>query len=126
MGLLSRIEIAAEPVLKPKTTLDSLPKTLEEKIAQFHRNRGNINCILFEIPVGKESGDIFCRKVTEMIDNAGTVIPLQNGQPLVLLPLSMDRELVAHRISKSLDTTPVFSIRAETPETIIDRVNSLP
>ena len=125
MGLLNRAENSTlEPALIK--TGDPLPKTLKEKIAQFQRNRENINCILFEIPVHKELRGDFCHRIAEMLDKTGTVIPLQTGRPLVLLPISMDRELIAHRISKSLNSTPVFSFEADSPEKVIDCINSLP
>jgi len=136
MGLLSKVEsITAGLAIEPIKTFDSMPKTLNEKIAQFQKNRGNFNCILFEIPgpstgepAGLHSGDRegFCRKVAEMLDKTGTIIPLNNGRPLVLLPLTMDRELISHRISKSLDSAPIFSIEADCPEKIINHINSLP
>jgi len=127
MGLLDRVEQGtAEPALKSIKTSDSPPKTLKEKIAQFQGNRENINCILFDIPGNTGDKEGFCRRIAKMLEKAGTVIPLETGRPLVLLPLSMDRELVAHRISKSFDSAPVFSFEADNPEIVINRINSLP
>ena len=127
MGLLNKAENGTvETALRLKKTADCLPKTLKEKIAQFHKNQGNINCILFDVPENSKGKEDFCHRIAGMLDKNGTVIPLQTGRPLVLLPLSMDRELVAHRISKSLDTAPVFSFEADSPEKVIDRINSLP
>ena len=125
MGLLIKAENSnTEPTLIK--TEDSFPKTLNEKIIQFHESQENINCILFDTPGNTEDGEDFCRRLTEMLDKTATVIPLQTGRPLVLLPLSMDRELIAHRISKSLDAAPVFCFEADSPEKVVDRINSLP
>ena len=120
MGLLSRAadRSSAEP---PETN------TLEESIARYYEDNGNFHCLVFEYPAsagGDEKAGLI-NKVSEMINKAGLVVPLSLSRPLILLPLSIDRELIAHRISKSLKTMPLLSFEANNPENALSKLKSL-
>ena len=114
--------------------------TLEGRIAQYHKMYANFNCIILENPcragepeynsAENNSGDKaskanFCKRVSDMISMTGTVIPLSSLCPLILFPAAMDRELIAHRLSKSLDTRPLMSFEANSPENVLNQINSL-
>jgi len=115
MGLLSRaVNNPAEP----------FSDTPEGSIAKFCGIYNNFNCILFEVPQNTEDKTDFCKKVNAMVGKMGTVIPLPNGRPLVMLPLSLDRELIAHRLSKTLNTKILLSFQADSSEIVINNINS--
>jgi len=105
----------------------------EEIIARFYESHPEINCILLDIPDGipnatpGETGGSggFCNAVSAMIGKLGSVIPLSGGRPLVLVPESIDRELIAHRLSKSLNTRPLMSFEAASPENVLSQIHSL-
>ena len=101
--------------------------SLKEKIAQYHLSHNDFNCIIMEIPGSAPTGEkaAFCRRVTDMISMAGTVIPLSSGSPLILLPSGVDRELIAHRLSSSFNTKPIFSFEANDPESVCEKISSL-
>ena len=106
--------------------------TLEAKIAQYQRDNGYCNCIVLEIPdpAGGPEGNSadkekFCKRVSDITSMTGTVFPLPSGRPLILLPLEKDRDLIAHRLSKSLNTRPLMSFEADSPENILGQINSL-
>ena len=116
------------------TPLEAEEKTehqkLEEEIAQFHQTHLDFNCIVLENPAVKLSHDLtaqsaFCEKVSSVVDKAGTVIPLPSDRPLVLFPVVMDRELIAHRLSKTLDAVVLLSFQANNPENALTRIDSL-
>ena len=99
---------------------------LEEQIAQYHRVYADFNCILLDFPepaVGNKAD--FCKTVSEMMTQSGTVIPLTSGRPLILLPVVKDRELIVHRLTKSLKTKELLSFEANSPENVLHRINSL-
>jgi len=115
MGLLGRaVNNTAEPS----------SDTPEGSIAKFCEIYTNFSCILFEIPQNTEGKIDFCKKVSIMVGKMGTVIPLQNGRPLVMLPLSLDRDLIAHRLSKTLNAKILLSFQADSSETVINNINS--
>ena len=94
---------------------------LEEEISLFHRMHLDFSCIVLENP-----GDTdFCSKVTVIVDKTGTVLSLPSGHSLILLPIVLDRELIAHRLSKTLNTKILLSFEANNPENVITRVDSL-
>ena len=123
------LEAVAQKIIPP----EDLPQrqnaeaTPEEKINRFNQAHPEFNCILLGIPAGTESGDIvtFCRKVTDMIGIAGTIVPLASGRPLILLSQTMDRELIAHRLSKILNARPLLSFHADTTENVLNHLQSL-
>jgi len=98
------------------------PAAVEEAIAQFNKEYLDFSCIVLENP--GENAD-FCKKVTAMIDKAGAVIPLPSGRPLILFPLDLDRELIAHRLTKTLKTGLLLSFEANNPENVSTRIDSL-
>jgi len=114
MGLLSR------------TNDNSIDPSLQELITKLSEEYNNLNCIIFENPPNANDKTQFCQKVNTMIDKMGAVISLSNGRPLVMLPLSVDRDLIAHRLSKSLNAKVLLSFQADSSEIVINRVNSLP
>jgi len=115
MGLLSR---TVDNTTKPQDKL-------AESITKFSSVYASFSCILFEVPRNTDDNAIFCKKVNVMIDKMGTVIPLPNGRPLVMLPLSQDRELIAHRLSKTLNAEILLSFPADSSETVIKTIDTL-
>ena len=95
---------------------------IEEKINQFHQMHLVFNNIVLENPVPKTN---FCEKVSAMVDHTGTVIPLPSDRPLILFPIMLDRELIAHRLSKTLNTKVLLSFEAGNPEKALIRIDSL-
>jgi hypothetical protein len=129
MGLLSRAN-------DNSTELSSLIKTVtketaafsgtpEELIKKYCGEFNNSSCILFENPSNEGEKTQFCQKVNTMIDKMGAVISLSTGCPLIMLPLSIDRELIAHRLSKTLNAKIHLSFQADNSEIVIDRINSM-
>ena len=95
---------------------------IEEKIAQFHQMHLDFNCVVLENPSGKPD---FCEKISSMIDTLGTIVPLAYNCPLILFPIVIDRELIAHRLSKTLKTKVLLSFAASNPENALIRIDSL-
>jgi hypothetical protein len=99
----------------------------EEQIAAFHNNFPVFNCVVFDIPDFLEPGDAngFIADVSRIVKMTGKVIPLNSGCPLILFSPETDRELIAHRLSKTLHTTILFSFEADSPETVINTIQPL-
>jgi len=114
MGLLSR------------TNDNITDPSLLELIKKYSEEYNNFNCIIFENPPNTDDTTQFRQKVNTMIDKMGTVISLSTGRPLIMLPLSVDRDLIAHRLSKTLNAKILLSFQADSSEIVINRVNSLP
>ena len=113
----------AVPELSPADSGKS--SFLEDEVALYHRMYLDFNCILLENPNDSGEKDDFCKKVSDIIQKTGTVVPLPSGRPLILLPIVMDRDLIAHRLSRALSTQPLLSFEANNPENVFTRIDSL-
>ena len=102
--------------------------SVEERIKKYHQVYADFNCILLEIPdnATEEEKMKFCNKVSDMVNTSGTVIPLPEGRPLILLPKLIDRELIAHRLSRSFNARLLMAFESNSPETVCDQIRSLP
>jgi hypothetical protein len=122
MGLLSRTVGSAALYPAHSGNYDT-SGSIVEKVTQYQKTYGRFNCILFEIPDG---GSDLCQKLAGMIKYTGIVIPLSPSRPLILLPSSVDRELIVHRLSKTLKAAPLFSFEAGSPKSVLSKINSIP
>ena len=100
---------------------------IEEKINQFQQACRFFNCIILENPGLGNGGDKaeFCERVSGIIGMTGTVIPLSQGRPMILFPSSIDRELVVHRLSKNLKTRALLSCETNSPESVLNQIDSM-
>ena len=98
---------------------------LKNKIIEYQKVYRVFGCILFENHAHEKGKTDFCEKLTKAAGNMGITSPINHNRAIVLLPSEMDRELIAHRLSKSLNAEPVLSFRAISPEDVIDRITSM-
>lgn len=132
MGLLNLAEKKTENP-KPKGLLDKTLNnagstgnaSLDEGIVNFHRLHSDFHCIVLEKPLPAENNDNFFEKVSAMIAKLGSVVLLPSGRALVMLPHALDRELISHRLSRSLNTSAILSFEAGSPENAINRIKSM-
>ena len=139
MGLLSRAENvvnnvgginiingeASQPALKKIEISKENLGVLEKKVAEYQKVYRIFGCILLENQAYEKGKPDFCEQLAKMTGNMGIASPINNSHALILLPSEMDRELIAHRLSKSLNAEPVLSFRAANPEYVINRINSM-
>ena len=92
---------------------------LEKEITAYHEKYNEINCIVF-----KGNSELH-NNISRMINTIGTVVPLAPLHQLILLPPSQDRELIAHRLSKILNTLPSLSFADKNPESLTSRIKNL-
>ena len=141
MGLLDRAgSLAVKSELSPpvpvnEDVVESIAQSaVEGEVAFFHRMHLDFECLVLDGSAADgadkdAAGGDFCETVSAIIDKAGTVIPLTQGMtqgfPLILLPAALDRELIAHRLSKTLSAKVLLSFSADSAESAIRQLNSL-
>ena len=110
MGLLSKA--AEEHTFK-------LPPGDKNKCRQFLENYAkkynSFHCILI-----KAGADI----LHGMVSHFGSVFDLENGACLVLVPREMDRQLLVHRLSQSLDADILHQCAACSPDEALTSISS--
>ena len=102
-------------------------KALKDKISEYHKIHEEFGCILLENPNSdnEEEKNSFCKRISKMLDMTGTVLALENARPLILLPRLLDRELIAHRLSKSFNTKVMSVFEADSPESVYIQIESM-
>jgi len=98
---------------------------LKKKISEYQKVYRVFGCILLENHAHEKGKPDFSEKLAKATGNLGITSPINQSHALILLPSEMDRELIAHRLSKSLNAEPVLSFRAANPEYVINRISSM-
>jgi hypothetical protein len=99
---------------------------LEAAIAQYNKMNAKFNGIVLDLPDGmaKDDAEDFYKSVHGMIALLGIAIVLPSGRSLILLPGPLDKELIAHRLSDSLNTKTPMVFEAENPGEALDLIRS--
>jgi hypothetical protein len=97
---------------------------LEVAIAQYSKMNAKFNGILLDLPagLGKEEAEKFNKTVYNMISLLGITIALPSSRSLILLPGPLDKELIAHRLSNSLNAKALAVFEAENPREALDLI----
>ncbi|MDR2258829.1 MAG: hypothetical protein LBE14_06745 [Treponema sp.] len=120
-SLIPPDRIAAPPPAKANHPAGQSREEIARGLRQYHTNHPSFQGILLE-PPRKERGEAkngFTERVSRMVSSFGSVFPLPPGNCLVLFPETIDRELLAHRLSKSLDSQVLRHFQADDPGTAI-------
>jgi hypothetical protein len=89
---------------------------LEQKLREYHKNHPSFQGIILAAPPGDEKNtELFFQTASQMVRFFGELFPLSPENGLILVPGNMDRELLAHRLSKSLNTRIVCHFQADDP-----------
>jgi hypothetical protein len=125
MGLLRKAAVKFNPPLDdmgkaPPENGSQAPKTGQEKtgqeIQEYRKSHPVFQAIVLEFPGNSgETGETFGEKAARMAGAFGSVLSLPSGSSLVLIPENMDRELLAHRLAKSLHTQVLCQFEADDP-----------
>jgi len=101
--------------------------TLERQIADYNLTHSEFHCLLLEIPPSANEVEKinFSGKVSNMLNGTGNVYALKNGSPLILLPKTTDRDLIAHRLLKCFNARPLASFGANSPGSVLSKIQSL-
>jgi len=116
MGLLSRAAVRAAA----DSTTGS---AVERELVQFHAAHGAFSGVLLETQAAGPGENALNGEVRRMLAAFGAAIPLnpaaaaapRTDRSLALLPAGMDRELIAHRLTRSLRAKQALAFEAENP-----------
>jgi hypothetical protein len=70
----------------------------------------------------KKEGESFNRQVNRIIAVLGTAVPLSPRYSLVLFSNTIDRELLAHRLSRSLKTEVPVVFQSDNPAQVVEYI----
>jgi hypothetical protein len=106
--------------------LSRVSDPLEAAITRYHRINAQFNGILLDLPAGVTKGgaEDFNKAVYNMVALLGIIEILPSGRSLILLPGPLDKELVAHRLSHSLNVKTLMVFEAGSPGEALNLIQS--
>jgi hypothetical protein len=106
--------------------LVNISNPLEAAIAQYSKINTQFNGILLDLPAGmaKDKTEEFNKTVYNMVALLGITVVLPSKRSLILIPGPLDKELIAHRLSKSLNTKALMVFKAGSPGEALDFIRS--
>jgi hypothetical protein len=90
---------------------------IEQDLLRFYSGSPSSAGLVLEVPARASQGEdsLFQQRLFGMVALCGTAVALAPRRGLVLLPTGMDRELVAHRLEKSLAAKTLLVFEADSP-----------
>lgn len=119
MGLLSK---AADDLnvtvsgLRPSGDTAAIQTFIED----FQQNAPSFHCLILAAPEGNGGG---VEAAGTMLARFGAVRALPGGNCLALIPGDVDRELIAHRFSLSMNVSVLFQISAESAAEAVQAIS---
>jgi hypothetical protein len=115
-------EFKAAPPAEYAAAAD-LPGEIKNEIITYYNTYTLIHGIILSYPKNydeKKEGETFNQQLNRIIATLGSAVPLPSGHSLVLFSNTIDRELLAHRLSKSLETETPVIFQADDIKTVVD------
>jgi hypothetical protein len=108
-------EGAMQGIIIDKTII---AQEVKNTIIKYQKINPLFQGILLEVPPHFEEGkkNYFSVQVSQMVSSFGSAIPVSSAHILILFQKSLDRELIAHRLSKSLVSTTILDFEADNSE----------
>jgi hypothetical protein len=138
MGLLSKAITAKPPVTRPKqdSVVQAPPAVFSDPsagtglilkaIKRYWLQNPSYQGIVLSLPqyAGEAGFEKFFVKVTSMVASFGYTNRLPSKGILILFSKTRDRELLTHRLVKTLRTKALVSFEAESPDEALSRIQS--
>ena len=129
MGFLSKAEVIRLPLDEGVQVLqdpslrvppDPLPlnnkEDLKATLEQYHKLYSSMGGII--IKISKEE----IPQLNPMVSHFALVEDLATGHCLILFPESLDRDLIAHRLEKNLNTEIPLIFSAKNPAEVLEKI----
>jgi hypothetical protein len=105
--------------------LKGLPGDLKNEIIRYHRTYTLIQGIVLVCPQQYDEtreGESFSGRLNRMVAALGSAVPLPSGHGLVLFSNTVDPELLAHRLSGTLETETPAVFQTDDIQTLVDHI----
>jgi hypothetical protein len=98
---------------------------LRNEIIRYCNMFTSIHGIILAYPPNydeKKEGEPFCKQLNRIVAALGTAVPLSPRYCLVLFSNTVDRELLAHRLSKTMGTEAPVVFQADNINTVVEYI----
>jgi hypothetical protein len=113
------------PVPPEYQALRGLPGELKNEIIKYCNTYTLVHGIVLLYPGSydeEKEGEPFNLRVNRMVSVLGTAVPLPSRDSLVLFSNTIDRELLAHRLSKNLETEAPVVFQSDNVASVVDYI----
>jgi hypothetical protein len=104
---------------------DGLPGALKNEIIKYCNTYTSVHGIVLSCPESydeKKEGESFNQQVNRIAAALGSSVSLPSGRALVLFSNTIDRDLLAHRLSKSMESEALAVFIADDVETVVNKI----
>jgi hypothetical protein len=113
MGLLRR----AASMAGTRQVAAAAEPSIWEELLKYGKDRAGFQGIVLSPPEDTNTGSAaFTNQVSAMVHSFGTALPLASSGSLILFDSAKDRELICHRITKTLGVRALFNFAADSPK----------
>jgi hypothetical protein len=122
---IDKILVRKTPDPAPKSGSD-ISGPLEAAIVQYNKINAQFNGIVLDPPAGmaEEQAEDFNKMLYNMVALLGITMVLPSSHSLILLPGTLDKELIAHRLSRSLNARALMVFEAKSSGEALDLIRS--
>jgi hypothetical protein len=109
----------------PPDYAEGLSGELKNEIIKHCNTYALVHGIVLSYPKNYDEdkeGESFIRQVNRIIAALGTALPLSSRHSLILFSSTIDRELLAHRLSRSLDTEAPVVFQSDNAASVVEYI----
>ncbi|MDR2136444.1 MAG: hypothetical protein LBO76_07500 [Treponema sp.] len=113
------------PAPSEYASVRNFPGELQNEIIKYCNTFTSVHGIVLAYPPDydeKKEGEPFCGQVNRIVAALGSAVPLSPRHTLVLFSNTVDRELLAHRLSKSLAAEVPVVFQAESVDIVAEYI----
>jgi hypothetical protein len=110
--------------LDKKTAMSLSPQGISGVIQEYHKDHPFFQGIVLEMPASYDSSSLFSENVGKIISSLGSVCPLPARFCLILIPDTLDSELLSHRLARSFETGSPLQFRADSLDKAVKLLHS--
>jgi hypothetical protein len=126
MGLLSKAAASIKAGVSDEyAPVSKLPPGLQNEIIKYCNTYTSVYGIVLACPQNydeEQEGETFVKQLNRIIAALGTAVPLSPHYCLVLFSNTVDRELLAHRLSKTMETETPVVFQADNLNAVVEYI----
>lgn len=113
------------PVPPEYEAVDGLPSELKNEIIKYCNTYTSVHGIVISYPPhydAEKEGESFNQQLNRIITALGTAVSLPSGHSLILFSNTVDQDLLAHRLSKSLEAEIPVVFQSDNAASVVEYI----
>jgi hypothetical protein len=113
------------PVPPEYEAVEGLPGALKDEIIKYCSTYTSVHGIVISYPPhydAEKEGESFNQQLNRVVTALGTAVPLPSRHSLILFSNTIDRDLLAHRLSKSLEAEIPVIFQSDNAASVVEYI----